>query len=57
MKITSREKDIIMRAAEVLYNISDRADNKITEHYFEKIADILDQIWDDYSEDEDEDED
>lgn len=56
MKLTSREKEIINRAADVLYHISTRANNKITERHFEKAAEMLDQIIYDFEE-ENEDED
>lgn len=56
MTITSREKEIIERAADALYHIAVRANNKITEHHFEKIAEMLDQILYDFEEgDEDDD--
>ena len=48
MTITSREKDIIERAAYTLYSISIRAENKIAERHLEKIAEMLDQVLSDY---------
>ena len=54
MKFTPTEREIIRRAADVLYNLSARAKDKITAGYFEKIADVLDEIWDALYEDEDE---
>jgi hypothetical protein len=53
MTITTREKDIIKRAASALYSISTRANDKMTERRFEKAAEMLDAILYDFDEEED----
>lgn len=44
MILTEREKKIIERATLALYNITARANKGITEHRFEKAAEMLEQI-------------
>lgn len=52
MTINERQRTIINNAADVLYHLASRANDKMTERHFEKIADMLDQILCDFTEEE-----
>ena len=50
--MTEREKEILTKATSALYSLSCRVSSKMEEHKLEKLAESLEQVLDDYSEEE-----
>ena len=52
MILTEEEKEIITRAADIIFHFSFRVDNKDDERHIEEIAERLEQFLTDYEEEE-----
>ena len=52
--MTEREKEILIKAVNVLYWLGCRVDSKMEERRLEKLAESLEQVLEDYSEEGDE---
>lgn len=48
--MNEREKEILIKAANALYSLSCRVDSKMEERRLEKLAESLEQVIEDYSE-------
>lgn len=46
--MNEREKDILSKAYYILFTFSCNAENRMEERRFEKVAEMLEQILDDY---------
>lgn len=51
--MNEREKETLLKAINALYSLSCRVDSKMKEHKLEKLAESLEQVLEDYSEDAD----
>lgn len=47
--MTEREKEILTKAADVLFSMSCRIDSKAEERRFQRLAESLEQVVEDYS--------
>lgn len=50
--MNEREKEILIKAANTLYSLSCQVDSKMEEHRLEKLAESLEQVLEDYSEED-----
>ena len=50
--MSEREKEMLIKATNALYSLSCRVDSKMEERRLEKLAESLEQVIEDYSEEE-----
>ena len=50
--MNEREKETFIKVINALYSLSCRVDSKMEEHRLEKLAESLEQVLEDYSEEE-----
>lgn len=53
MKLSERNKEQLTKAISALYSLSSQVDSKMEERRLEKLAESLEQVLEDYSDEED----